>query len=302
MNMNSEPLNTDPGPSAAVVGLGMMGRALAAALLRGGYRVTVWNRTPSKADALVVDGATLASSAADALRAGPVTIICVTDDKTVRDVLGSSTPGLAGHLVINLSSGDSVQARATSRWARQHGASYLDGAIMAVPSAIGTSEAAILVSGLEADLVRHQGVLDALGSVTYLGEDPGLSALYDGAGLSMMWSVLNSWLHGVALLNTAGVSAAAFTPFAQQMASGTAGWLTEYAEQVDRASYPADDATLATHSGSMAHLIEESEALGIDAEIPRLFKRLVDRGIAAGHGTSGYPALIDQFRTAQWAR
>src|SRR5918996_263690 len=48
----------------SVIGLGAMGSALARALLSNGHRVTVWNRTSAKAEALVQDGAVLAHSAA----------------------------------------------------------------------------------------------------------------------------------------------------------------------------------------------------------------------------------------------
>ncbi|MFD9591226.1 hypothetical protein ACFWA9_00485 [Kitasatospora sp. NPDC059973] len=53
-----------------------------------------------------------------------------------------------------------------------------------------------------------------------MGADHGLAALYDVAGLVMMWSVLNAWLQGTAMLRTAGVDAATYAPFAQQIAAG----------------------------------------------------------------------------------
>jgi 3-hydroxyisobutyrate dehydrogenase-like beta-hydroxyacid dehydrogenase len=43
-----------------VIGLGPMGRAMAGALMRAGHPVTVWNRTPRRADELVAEGARLA--------------------------------------------------------------------------------------------------------------------------------------------------------------------------------------------------------------------------------------------------
>lgn len=291
-------MDTELDSSVTIIGLGLMGHALASALLQAGHRVTVWNRTESKADALVAAGAVLAPSITDALQAGSLVVICVTDYQAVRELLSASDARLDGQLWINLTSGDSTQARESAQWAEQRGVSYVDGAIMAIPSAIGTADAAILLSGPKTDVMAHQVTLGALGTITYLGEDHGLPALYDGAGLSMMWSVLNAWLHGVALLRTAGVDAATFTPFAQQMATGTAEWLAGYAEQIDGDSYPADDATLDTHVGSMDHLIEESEALGVNAELPRLFKALADRAITAGHGGAGYASLIEQFSKA----
>lgn len=127
--------------------------------------------------------------------------------------------------------------------------------------------------------------------------DHGLASLYDVAGLAMMWSVLNAWLQGTALLRTAGVDAATYAPFAQQIAVGVAEWLPGYAEQIDSGSFPAEVSALETDAQAMAHLIEESETLGVSAELPKLIKAMADRSIAAGHGAEQYPVLIEEFST-----
>ncbi|WP_223774888.1 NAD(P)-binding domain-containing protein [Streptomyces sp. 135] len=278
-----------------VIGLGLMGQALAAAFLKAGHPTTVWNRTAAKADQLVSEGASLAPSIAAALKASPLTVLCVTDYEAVRELLGASDVDLDGTTLVNLTSGDSAQAREAASRAERRGARYLDGALMAIPPVIGTADAVILHSGPRADFEAHEPVLEALGTLTYLGDDPGLASLYDVAGLAMMWSVLNAWLQGTALLRTAGVDAVTYAPFARLMAAGVADWLPGYAEQVDKGSFPADVAALETDARSMAHLIEESEAAGINAELPKLFKAMADRAIAAGHGGEQYPVLIEEF-------
>ncbi|QIP83623.1 NAD(P)-dependent oxidoreductase [Streptomyces sp. Tu 2975] len=288
-------MNNEPDTPVTVIGLGLMGQALAGAFLEAGHPTTVWNRTASKADQLVADGAQLAPTVGDAIRAGSLTIICVTDYDAVRELLGASDVDLNGTTLINLTSGDSAQAREAARWAEQRGARYLDGAIMAVPPAIGTAEAVILHSGPQSDFEAHKSTLESLGTVTYLGADHGLASLYDVAGLAMMWSVLNAWLQGTALLRTAGVDAATYAPFAQQIAAGVAEWLPGYAEQIDRGSFPAEVSALETDARAMVHLIEESEAVGVNAELPKLFKAMADRAIAAGHGAEQYPVLIEEF-------
>ncbi|MGX1567667.1 NAD(P)-dependent oxidoreductase [Streptomyces sp. NPDC055506] len=287
-------MNTTDVP-VTIIGLGLMGQALAGAFLKAGHATTVWNRTASKADRLVADGARLAPTVGDAIEAGPLTIICVTDYQAVRELLGASDADLEGRTLINLTSGDSAQARETARWAEQRGARYLDGAIMAVPPAIGTAEAIILHSGSQADFEAHKSTLDALGTVTHLGADHGLASLYDVAGLAMMWSVLNAWLQGTALLRTAGVDAVTYAPFAQRIAAGVAEWLPGYARQIDSGSFPAEVSALETDVRAMAHLIEESEAVGVNAELPKLIKAMADRSIAAGHGGEQYPVLIEEF-------
>ncbi|MFE3444115.1 NAD(P)-dependent oxidoreductase [Nocardia sp. NPDC059180] len=276
-----------------VIGLGLMGQALADAFLKAGHPTTVWNRTAAKADQLIAEGARLAPTVDDALEAGSLTIICVTDYQAMYELLGASA--LDGTTLVNLTSGDSAHAREAARWAEQRGARYLDGAIMAVPPVIGTADALILHSGPQSDFQAHEPALAALGTVSYLGADHGLASLYDVAGLAMMWSVLNAWLQGTALLRTAGIDAATFAPFAARLASDVAGWLPGHAEQIDRGSFPAEVASLETHVRTMAHLIEECEAAGVNAELPKLIKTMADRSIAAGHGGKEYPVLIEEF-------
>ncbi|MGJ6965947.1 NAD(P)-dependent oxidoreductase [Streptosporangium sp. G11] len=288
-------MNRKTDTPVTVIGLGLMGQALAGAFLKAGHPTTVWNRTTSKADQLVAKGARLAPTVGDAIKAGSLTIVCVTDYQAVHELLGTSDIELDGTMVVNLTSGDSAQAREAAQWAGQRGARYLDGAIMAIPSAIGTAEAVILHSGPQPDSEAHKSTLDALGTVTYLGADHGLASLYDVAGLAMMWSVLNAWLQGTALVRTAGVDAATYAPFARQIAAGVAEWLPGYAEQIDSGSFPAEVSALETDARAMAHLIEESEAVGVNAELPKLIKAMADRSIAAGHGGEQYSVLIEEF-------
>lgn len=278
-----------------VIGLGLMGQALAGALLKAGHPTTVWNRTTSKADQLVADGARLAPTVGEAIKSGTVTIICVAEYDAVHELLGASGVELDGTTLINLTSGDSTQARETARWAEKCGARYLDGAIMAIPSTIGTPDGIILTSGPKPGFKTHEATLAELGTATYLGEDPGLASLYDVAGLAMMWSIMNAWLQGTAMLRTAGVDAATYAPFAQQVAVGVSAWLPGYAEQIDRGEFPAEVATLETEARAIGHLVEEAEAVGVNAELPKLFKAMADRAIAAGHGGEQYPVLIEEF-------
>ena len=84
----------------SVVGLGTMGSTLARLLLRSGYRVTVWNRTGAKADPLVREGAVVASSAAAAVGASPIVVVCVYDYKAASEILDTKevASALAGRV------------------------------------------------------------------------------------------------------------------------------------------------------------------------------------------------------------
>lgn len=283
--------------AVTVLGLGLMGQALAGAFLDAGHRTTVWNRSAARADRLRGRGAVAAATARAAVAASPLVIVCVTDHDAVREVLDPLGEVLAGRVLVNLTSGTSRQARATAEWARQHGVGYLDGAILAGPAAIGTADGVVLLSGPQSAFDTHEPTLRCLGATTYLDADHGLSALYDMTMLSVMWNVLNGFLHGAALLRTAGVPAATVAPFVNQLIGAMTGWLTAYADQVDAGTYPAVDASLDTHLAAMAHLVDESETLGINAELPRFLRTLAARAAADGHGGDGYAAMVEQFST-----
>lgn len=300
MTTDKHPENAPEPASApvAVLGLGLMGHALAAALLRAGHPTTVWNRTPGKADDLVAEGAVRAGTPAEAVAAAPLVIACVTDYDALHAFLDPvEEAALRGRTLVNLTTGTSAQARDTAAWAAGRGLTYLDGGIMAVPPDIGTAAATIAVSGPRADFDRHAPALRGLGGdVLHLGADQGRTALYEMAVVGLMWSMLNGWLHGAALLGTAGVSAAEYTEIASKGIPAVAGWLPGYAKQIDAGAFPPDDATLDIHRVSMAHLVQESESLGVNAEFPALIKAFADRAAAAGHGGEGYPVMIGEFR------
>lgn len=145
-----------------VLGLGLMGRALAGAFLRDGHPTTVWNRTAEKAGDLVGQGARLAASPGEAVAAAPLTVICVSDHDAVLGLLDRLGGDLGGRVLVNLTSGTPAAARETAARVTRRGGAYLDGAIMAVPQAIGTPDATVLYSGSREAFDRYEPVLKSL--------------------------------------------------------------------------------------------------------------------------------------------
>jgi 3-hydroxyisobutyrate dehydrogenase len=74
----------------AVLGTGIMGAPMARNLLKAGFRVRVWNRTPEKARGLVAEGADLAETPADAVREAAFVITMLTDAAAILAVMGQA--------------------------------------------------------------------------------------------------------------------------------------------------------------------------------------------------------------------
>ncbi len=83
--------------TVAFIGLGKMGHAMATNVQKAGYPLTVWNRSPHKAEALVAAGASLAQSPAAAARAADIVISSLADDASLKSVV-SGPEGILGGL------------------------------------------------------------------------------------------------------------------------------------------------------------------------------------------------------------
>ncbi|GHG47932.1 NAD(P)-dependent oxidoreductase [Streptomyces griseocarneus] len=283
-----------------VLGLGPMGSALAGAFVAAGHRTTVWNRTPGKAEALVRRGAVEAESAGEALGASPLTVVSLSTYEAVRDVLRPVAGELAGRALVNLTSGPPVCAREMDAWAGQAGAHYLDGVVMTTPSGIGSRDFLQLYAGSATAFERHRETLAALGDATYVGTDTALSSVYDTTLLCQMWSTLTGWLHSVVLIGAEGpggnVTAAEYTEVANRWMDTVRFFMSTYAAQVDSGEYPSGDFPLDLHRSTMEILTHASELRGADTGMPKLFRALTERAIAAGHGNDSYARLVEFVR------
>ncbi|MFJ3586836.1 NAD(P)-dependent oxidoreductase [Streptomyces sp. NPDC090127] len=283
--------------AVTVIGLGLMGSALARAFLAGGHPTTVWNRTVRKADPLVAEGAVRADSVAEAVAAGGVVVLSLIDYTAVREVLATAGDALRSTTVVNLSSGTVREARELAAWAAERNIRYLDGSVMAVPQTVGGPDAVVVYSGPGELLDEHRPVLGRLAATSlHLGDDPGLALLYENALAGMLWTTLGGFLQALALVGTEKVPAADFLAFAAQWHTTLGALLPVVAEEVDAGRYTTDVSTLDMNKRAIAHLIETSRAQGIGVDALGGMRSLIERRVADGHGSESLSGLIEVIR------
>ncbi|MEU3166866.1 NAD(P)-binding domain-containing protein [Streptosporangium sp. NPDC006930] len=292
-------MNIDGRPPVTVIGLGAMGKALAGAFLDNGHPTTVWNRTAGKGGELAERGATEAATAAEAIAASPLVVVCVLDDAAVRDILSApaASEALAGRTLVNLTNGTPRQARELARWVSAQGADYLDGGIMAVPPMIGRPGSLVLCSGSPRAFAAHERTLSATGTVSYLGEDAGRAALYDIALLSAMYGMFGGFLQAVALAGSEKVPATEFTPMVVSWLNAMIAGLPNMAKAYDTNDHSATVSNLEMQATGFVNLLETGRDQGIGTELLEPMGALLHRGVAAGRGGDGLSALIDLLRT-----
>lgn len=276
-----------------VLGLGDMGSALIRSWATAGYDITAWNRSPRSAPA----GVRIADTAADAVRANSLVVVCLLDDASVRATLDGID--LTGRDIVNLTTSTPAEARALSEWITVRGGRFLDGGIMAVPSMIGVagSGAYVFYSGASGVHETHAATLSIPAGVTYVGADPGFAALYDMALLSAMWGMFAGAVHAFALIGKEDISPVEFAPLMVGYQQAMAGYSYGTAAQLVSGDYTEGvESNLAMMVSTNTTLTRTAEEQGVSAELLTPFMRLMERRVAAGGGSESNTGVVDLLR------
>lgn len=158
--------------NVTVLGMGAMGSRMAAALLKAGHEVTVWNRTPDKTAPLVAAGATAATSPRTAVAHADFAISMVRDNEASRQVwLDQNTGALAGlrNGAIAIES-----ATVTIAWTRElydvcraHGITFLDAPVAGSRPQAEAAQLIYFVGGDAAVVAQAEPILKAMGSTVH---------------------------------------------------------------------------------------------------------------------------------------
>jgi 3-hydroxyisobutyrate dehydrogenase len=157
--------------AVAVLGLGAMGRPIAARLLGAGHDLSVWNRTPGRDGEVVAAGGRRAATAAQAVEDAEVVITMVTDPPALEDVLfgpGGAGPAIAetATLVEMSTVGPTEIASVADRLAP---VPVLDAPVLGSVPSVETGKLVILAGGDRDVFDRHAELLMILGTPVYLG-------------------------------------------------------------------------------------------------------------------------------------
>ena len=158
----------------ALMGLGTMGRGMAGQMLKAGFPLTVYNRTPERASELLKLGASLASSPMEAAKNADIIIAMVSEDGASRQVWlgeqGALSAAKPGAIAIDCSTISPVWVRELSATAQEKGCHFLDAPVTGSKLHAGSGELSFLVGGDAAILERARPVLKAMSrNIIHLG-------------------------------------------------------------------------------------------------------------------------------------
>lgn len=195
------------------IGLGNMGRAMATNLLADGHQVTVFNRTPARADALVQAGAERAATVAEACRA-EVVFTMLADDQAVHQVVFGDDEFGAGILDalpeggVHVSS-STIGVDLAGQLAAAHadaGQRFVSAPVFGRPEAAAAAKLFVVAAGAPGAVEAVSPLLAAVGQRTFvLSERPEAANLVKLSGNFLIGSVLESLGEAMALVGKGGV-------------------------------------------------------------------------------------------------
>jgi 3-hydroxyisobutyrate dehydrogenase len=151
-----------------------MGQGMARNLLKAGFSVRVWNRTASKMDALVAEGAQAGATPADVAANSDIVVTCVSDTPDVEAVIlgdnGVIHGAHAGLLVIDCSTISPQATRDIAAQLAAKGVPMLDAPVSGGSEGAAKGTLTIMVGGADADYERALPVFRAMGkTITHIG-------------------------------------------------------------------------------------------------------------------------------------
>lgn len=273
------------------IGLGIMGAAIAPNLVTAGHAVTVWNRSPEKADPLVAKGAFRAATPAEASR-GDAVFTMLSDDAAVEgvseDILASLPPG---GVHISLSTISVALADKLTEAHAARGQHFVAAPVFGRPPVAAEGKLFIAAAGAPAAIEKAMPLLEVIGQkIEVFGEKASTANLVKLSGNFLIVSLTETLGEAMALVDTGGASKAQFLDFLTSTLFNAPIYKNYGAMIVNETFDPAGfGAVLAAKDMRLAG--EAAEALGVSLPLNDLLRARLQRLIDGGEGHLDLTAL-----------
>lgn len=276
-----------------VLGLGLMGTALAQSLQKSGHKICVWNRSEDKVIPFMNEGATSAASVQEAVLSSPLVLVCVSNYDATAQLLGSDEvlASLNGRTVIQFSTGTPQEALESEIWMNENGAAYLDGAILASPKDIASNVGKILIGGKEQVWVKSEPILGSLGeAVIHTGDNVRAPAILDLAWLTQRLGHYQGIFHGVMLCEAGGVDLKHFSSIIADPR------MRQVTESIREDEY-SPSVTVNVYLNVLKNIQRYAADARVDLQMLDNLRDAMEQACAEGYGDVDIAALVKIFRS-----
>jgi 3-hydroxyisobutyrate dehydrogenase len=285
-------MGKDNGRRLGWVGAGRMGQALAARLLAAGHDVAVYNRTRSKAEALVEAGATVVDSPADlADRDVVFTIVAGPDDfqHVVRELLSGAT---VPSVIVDMTTVSPESSARMRSEAGERGSALLAAPVSGNPKVVKAGRVTFVVSGPRAAYDETEPLIKLLGAgVTYVGEGE-LARLAKICHNVMLGVVAQSLAEIVVLAEKGGMSRADFLEFLNGSVMGSMFTRYKSPAYVNLDFTPTFTPPLLRKDFDLA--LQAARELDVPMPVAAAAQQTVQALIGSGHTDEDFAALLEE--------
>ena len=285
--------------SVAVLGLGTMGSGMARRLLAAGFPLTVYNRTPSRAEAFAAQGASVAATPREAAARAEVIIAMLADDAASRSAWMGENGALAGArpgaVLIESSTLSTHWVKELSAAAISQGCAFLDAPVTGSKPQAESGELLFLVGGESGSLDSVRDVLAPMSrGAVHLGP----------TGSGALMKLINNFVCGVqaaslaealGIVESSGLNREQAVEILANGAPGSPLVRTLAARMVARDYRP--NFALDLMAKDLTYAVEEARRLGVPLDTGRASRDVFSRA-SDGWGDQDLSAVVEPFRAA----
>ena len=276
-----------------IIGLGQMGTRLAELLVAKGYIVSVWNRTPAKADGIV--GVKVFENLEEAIRQSPLVVICVLDYAAVDRILDgiSDKSMLAGKTLVNFTTAEPREAEELETILADLNAGYVNGAIQVAPDQMGLPETTIIVSGNQKHFERSREALAVFGgNIKYLGDRAALASAMDLATLTWLYGSYVGLIHGIVLSQKTGLSLSAFSEILGEITPGFTEFFKHQIGVVEKGDFTISQSPLSISVAATQRIHNAFRNAGAQEDFVRSISDLLQKAESRGLADQELVSLV----------
>jgi 3-hydroxyisobutyrate dehydrogenase len=286
-------------PSAAILGLGVMGAGMAANLLKANVPLAVWNRTRAKAEPFAARGARVAASPREAARGAEVVVAMVGDDAASREVWLGEAGALAaldrGAVLVECSTLSVDWVRELAAAAAARGAALLDAPVGGSKDAAEEGRLVLFVGGEAAALERARPVLEPISQrIVHLGPS-GSGAMMKLVNNLMAAVQAAALAEGLVLAERAGLDMTKVVPALINGGPGSPVVKGKAARMANR-DYADTQFALRWMHKDTTYALRAADAHGVPMPVLAAAREVYRAARSLGHDEDDFSAVVEAVR------
>ena len=277
-----------------LIGVGLLGTALAERMIRGGWEILGFDVRPGQLDALAATGGKPAGSAVEVGAACDIVALCLPDSHVVAAVAAQIDETLRpGMLLLDATTGDPDQTTALAERLKSRGVGYVDATIAGSSQQVRSGEATVIVGGEAADVAAAEPIL-ATWSPRVIHVGPAGSGSRVKLIVNLVLGLNRAALaEGLALARACGIDPATALEVLKATPAHSAAMETKGIKMVARDYTP--QARLKQHAKDVGLIRALAARHGQQTPLSDIHAELLARAIELGWGDADNSAVIEAW-------